>query len=51
MKYDGVLGTTTFDQNGQTELAPVTRLVAQDGQWVSWDSSAYAAGTRSIPKP
>jgi branched-chain amino acid transport system substrate-binding protein len=51
MKYDGVLGVTSFDQNGQTELAPVTKLVAQDGKWVEWDKSDYAKGIRSLPKP
>jgi branched-chain amino acid transport system substrate-binding protein len=47
MKYDGILGTITFDQNGQTELALVTKLVSQDGKWVKWENSEYAAGKRS----
>jgi branched-chain amino acid transport system substrate-binding protein len=51
IKYGGVLGTTTFDQNGQTELAPVTKLVSQDGKWVKWENSEYAAGKRKLPKP
>ena len=51
MKYKGILGTTTFDQNGQTELALVTRLVSQDGRWVKWGKSAYARGERSLPRP
>ena len=51
MKYDGILGTITFDQNGQTELALVTKLVSQDGKWVKWESSEYAAGKRQLPKP
>ena len=51
MKYQGILGTTTFDQNGQTELAPVTKLVSQDGKWVKWENSEYATGKRMLPKP
>lgn len=51
MKFEGILGTTTFDKNGQTELAPVTKLVAQDGKWVEWEKSAYATGQRRLPKP
>jgi len=51
MKHQGILGTTTFDDNGQTELAPVTKLVSQDGKWVKWEKSEYATGKRSLPKP
>jgi branched-chain amino acid transport system substrate-binding protein len=51
IKYDGILGTTTFDENGQTELAPVTKLVSQDGKWVNWENSEYASGKRKLPKP
>lgn len=51
MKYKGILGTTTFDQNGQTELAPVTKLVSQNGKWVKWEKSEYATGKRTLPKP
>ena len=51
IKYHGILGTTTFDENGQTELAPVTKLVSQDGKWVKWENSEYASGKRKLPKP
>ncbi len=50
IKFVGVLGTTTFDANGQTELVPVTKLVVQDGKWIEWDQSEYANGTRNLPK-
>jgi branched-chain amino acid transport system substrate-binding protein len=50
MKYRGILGTTSFDENGQTELAPVTKLVSQDGKWVKWENSEYATGKRTLPK-
>jgi branched-chain amino acid transport system substrate-binding protein len=51
MHYRGILGTTTFDENGQTELALVTKLVSQDGKWVKWENSEYATGKRALPKP
>ena len=51
IKYDGILGTTSFDENGQTELALVTKLVSQDGKWVKWEKSEYASGKRKLPKP
>jgi branched-chain amino acid transport system substrate-binding protein len=51
MRYEGILGTTTFDQNGQTELALVTKLVSQDGKWVKWEKSEYATEKRMLPKP
>jgi len=36
IKYDGVLGTTTFDSNGQTKI-PITLeiKVVRDGKWVA----------------
>jgi branched-chain amino acid transport system substrate-binding protein len=51
ISFDGIMGTTTFDANGQTELSPVTKLVAQDGKWIKWENSEYASGKRSLPKP
>lgn len=51
MKFEGILGSTTFDENGQTELAPVTKLVSQDGKWVKWEKSEYATGARKLPQP
>jgi len=45
--YDGVLGKTTFDQNGQTRLEVVLNfLVVEDGKWVDWQASEYASGQR-----
>ena len=51
IRFNGILGTTTFDKNGQTELAPVTKLVAQEGKWVEWEGSEYATGQRKLPRP
>jgi branched-chain amino acid transport system substrate-binding protein len=37
ISYDGVLGTTTFDETGQTEIEVITDIqVAKDGKWVPW---------------
>jgi len=49
ISYDGLLGLTTFDEIGQTENVLVSIQVAQDGQFVDWDESEYAAGTRTLP--
>lgn len=51
VEFDGALGHTTFDENGQTtNIATYSYLVAQDGEWLNWDDSLYAGGERSIPK-
>ena len=37
ISYDGVLGTTTFDENGQTQIDVVVDIyVAKDDDWVEW---------------
>ena len=50
IEYPGLLGTTKFDQFGQTTNVAATILVVQDGNWVPWESSEYAAGKRTLPK-
>jgi len=50
VQAEGLLGTTTFDEIGQTTNPAAYALVAQDGAWVPWVDSEYAAGTRSLPK-
>lgn len=47
--YDGLLGVTTFDEIGQTANILVTVQVAQDGEFLDWEDSEYAAGTRTLP--
>jgi branched-chain amino acid transport system substrate-binding protein len=49
ISYDGLLGLTTFDEIGQTQNILVSIQVAQDGQFVDWEESEYAAGTRTLP--
>jgi branched-chain amino acid transport system substrate-binding protein len=46
--YKGLLGQYTFDETGQTTLLNMTLLVSQDGKWVAWDKSEYAAGKRKL---
>ena len=51
VEFEGALGYTTFDENGQTtNIATYSYLVAQDGVWLNWDDSEYATGIRSLPK-
>jgi branched-chain amino acid transport system substrate-binding protein len=50
IKYNGVLGQTRFDKFGQTETGGLTLKISQDGDWVAWVNSAYAKGSRKLPK-
>ncbi len=49
ISYSGLLGTTTFDEIGQTQNILVSIQVAQDGHFVDWEESEYAAGLRTLP--
>lgn len=49
IQYEGALGHTAFDENGQTKLdVAVDFAVVQDGAWVEWDESEYAGGQRKL---
>ncbi|MCE5236217.1 MAG: branched-chain amino acid ABC transporter substrate-binding protein [Clostridiaceae bacterium] len=48
--FSGIMGTTTFNDIGQTELVAVCMYVVQDGQWVYFEDSDYASGARSFGK-
>jgi len=48
--YTGLLGTYSFDETGQTNLVLMSFLVSQDGKWVTWETSDYAAGKRKLPR-
>ena len=38
MSHEGVLGTTTFDANGQTEIPVEVEIkVVKGGEWVTLD--------------
>lgn len=44
----GIMGTTTFDEVGQTTNVAAYLNVAQDGVWVPYEESEYATGARSF---
>ncbi|PRR69685.1 branched-chain amino acid ABC transporter substrate-binding protein [Neomoorella humiferrea] len=49
ISYTGLLGTTSFDETGQTTNVASTIYVVEDGKWVDWDDSKYKAGQRKLP--
>jgi branched-chain amino acid transport system substrate-binding protein len=48
ISYRGLLGEYTFDSTGQTTLIDMSIMVSQDGKWIDWDQSEYAAGKRKL---
>ena len=46
---DSIVGEITFDDHGQNTVAIITAFVVQDGKWVVWEESEYAAGKRKLP--
>ncbi|ATW28486.1 hypothetical protein DCMF_08935 [Candidatus Formimonas warabiya] len=46
----GIMGTTTFNEYGQTNNVAAYMLVVQDGKWIPYEDSEYASGTRALPK-
>jgi branched-chain amino acid transport system substrate-binding protein len=46
---DSIVGKITFDDHGQNEVPVITKYVVQDGKFVEWDDSEYAAGKRKLP--
>ena len=49
VQSEGLLGTTQFNEIGQTTNVATYTLVAQDGEWVDYQDSLYASGERSLP--
>jgi branched-chain amino acid transport system substrate-binding protein len=47
--YDSIIGPVTFDDHGQNTVPLISKYVAQDGKWVIWEDSEYAAGKRKMP--
>lgn len=43
-----VVGPITFDDHGQNITPLTTKYVVQDGKWVVWEDSEYAAGKRKL---
>jgi branched-chain amino acid transport system substrate-binding protein len=46
---DSIVGKITFDDHGQNTVPAITKYVVQDGKWVTWEESEYAAGKRKLP--
>ncbi|MDP3446505.1 MAG: branched-chain amino acid ABC transporter substrate-binding protein [Eubacteriales bacterium] len=46
--FTGIMGTTTFNEFGQTTLVAAYLNVVQDGQWVVYDNSEYVTGARAF---
>ena len=46
---DSIVGKITFDDYGQNTVPVITKYVVQDGKFVEWDDSEYAAGKRKLP--
>ncbi len=49
VNYDSIIGPVTFDDHGQNTVPLISKYVAQDGKWVLWEDSEYAAGKRKLP--
>jgi len=47
-RTDGIMGTTTFNEIGQTTNVAAYLNVIQDGVWVPYQNSEYASGARSF---
>lgn len=46
---EGIMGTTTFNEIGQTTNVAAYLNVVQDGVWTVYDDSDYASGARQFP--
>jgi len=46
--FQGVMGSISFDSNGQSNLKDISVFVAQDSKWVVWEKSDYFSGIRSL---
>lgn len=44
----GIMGTTTFNEIGQTENVATVLYVVQDGEWTVYEDSEYATGVRKF---
>ena len=43
-----IVGPITFDDHGQNITPLTTKYVVQDGKWLVWEDSEYAAGKRKL---
>src|SRR3954471_21898211 len=45
---ESIVGTITFDDQGQNTVPAITKYIVQDGKWVLWEESEYASGKRKL---
>lgn len=48
VKFDGVLGHTTFDKNGQTENTLITTFISDGGKWVPYDKANLVVKDKKV---
>jgi branched-chain amino acid transport system substrate-binding protein len=48
---DTLVGKVTYDDHGQNIVPTIFKYIVQDGAWVTWDNSEYAAGKRHLKHP
>jgi branched-chain amino acid transport system substrate-binding protein len=48
-KGEDIIGGIEMNEYGQNVIPLITGYVSQDGEWVPWEDSAYAAGDRTLP--
>ena len=48
--HDSIIGKISFDDHGQNTVAVITKYVIQDGKWVVWEDSSYAAGAKRLTR-
>ncbi len=48
-RSDTIIGPVEFDAHGQNTVPLISKYVSQDGKWVVWEDSEYAAGKRTLP--
>jgi branched-chain amino acid transport system substrate-binding protein len=49
--HQSIVGEITFDDHRQNAVPLITKLVVQDGKWIVWEDSEFAAGRRRLVKP
>ncbi len=48
IKFDGVLGTTTFDEQGQTQNTLITTYISDNGKWVPFEKASMTVKDKKI---
>lgn len=48
IKFDGVLGTTTFDEQGQTQNTLITTYISDNGKWVPLEKATLTVKNKKV---